>query len=83
MRARRLGVNIFFDMIIALAIPVGITEFGSKSRLDYRQARRNLDSLKELGLIKIDEKTEKFQLTDDGVIIFKVFNKIRMEKINV
>ena len=72
---RRLSIDVFFDMMMALETPVGVTHFAFKSRLDNRQARKNLARLQELGLIKKDGHTRKIQLTDNGIVIFNIINR--------
>ena len=73
---RRTGINIFIDMILSLEKPLGITELGSKMRMDNRLTRRNVNRLTEIGLISTDH-TGKISLTGDGVIIHQILDRNR------
>lgn len=72
---KRIGIDIFIDIILALEQPIGVTELVSRTRMDNRLTKRNIERLTVLGLITKNNSTRKISLTSEGATIHQILNR--------
>jgi len=72
---KRIGIDIFIDIILALEQPIGITELVSRTRMDHRLTRRNIERLTKFGLVTENKSTRKISLTSEGATIYQILNR--------
>ncbi|NIM44444.1 MAG: hypothetical protein GTN80_01715 [Nitrososphaeria archaeon] len=74
--SRRGKIELYIDILEAAQDRDRATHIANKAKTNYKQLQKSVEKLMDRGLLRFNEKSKLYEVTEHGKSLLKVWNKI-------